>query len=129
MSLLLDTHTFAWFFLGDARLSSTVRNLITAYEADIFVSAISAYEMTLKHRLGSWPEAGPLADRFDNLAERAHFRTLDITASHAIRAGQLPTVHRDPFDRIIVAQAVAEGLRVVSRYRQLEVLGAETVWG
>lgn len=128
MSLLLDTHTFAWFFLGDPRLPEKVRSLVIAYEADIFVSAISAYEMALKHRLGLWPEAGPLVDRFEGLAQQAHFMTLDITASHAIRAGQLSMVHRDPFDRIIAAQAGAEDLRVVSKDKALRALGAEVVW-
>lgn len=128
MSLLLDTHAFAWFFLGDTRLPAKVRSLVTAYEADIFVSAISAYEMALKHRLGLWSEAGSLVDRFESLAQKAHFMTLDVTASHAIRAGQLSTVHRDPFDRIIAAQAEAEDLRVVSRDKELRALGARTVW-
>lgn len=128
MSALLDTHTFAWFFLGDERLPETVRGLI-AYDADVFVSAISGYEMALKHRLGSWPESRLLVDRFEGLCAQAHFRVLDISARHAIRAGLLATVHRDPFDRIIAAQAGAEGLRVVSKDRQLEALGAEVVWG
>ena len=66
---------------------------------------------------------------FDILMDRAHFKPLEITTRHAIRAGQLATVHRDPFDRIIAAQAVAEQLRVVSKDRQMKSLGAEVVWG
>lgn len=128
MSLLLDTHTFAWFVLG-AGLPRLVRKRIEEYEAEIFVSAISAYEMALKYRLGLWPDAGPLVSDFEALTEQLHFKTLDVTAHHAIRAGQLATVHRDPFDRIIAAQAMAEQLRVVSKDRQLEALGAEVVWG
>jgi len=129
VSLLLDTHTFAWFFLADGRLPGAVRDLITGYEHDIFIGAISAHEMALKHRLGLWPEAGPLVEGFDALAGRARFKTLDITVGHAISAGQLSTVHRDPFDRIIAAQAIAERLRVVSKDRELMKLGAEVVWG
>jgi len=128
VSLLLDTHTFAWFFLGDARLPQAVRSLIIAPETDIFVSAISAYELALKFRLGLWPEAGPLAHRFETLIQQAYFKPLDITAAHALRAGLLPNVHRDPFDRIIAAQAVAEQLQVVSKDRELRALGAQTVW-
>jgi PIN domain nuclease of toxin-antitoxin system len=129
VSLLLDTHTFAWFFLGDVRLHQAVRTLITAPETDVFVSAISAYELALKFRLGLWPEAGPLADRFETLIQQAYFKPLDITAAHAIRAGLLPRVHRDPFDRIIAAQAQAENLHVVSRDQELRALGAYTAWG
>ncbi|NLE68401.1 MAG: type II toxin-antitoxin system VapC family toxin [Lentisphaerae bacterium] len=127
MSLLLDTHAFAWFFLGTG-LPRSVRELIEDYEAEIFVSAISAYEIALKYRLGLWPDAGPLVAEFDILTEQAHFQTLDVCAHHAIRAGLLATVHRDPFDRIIVAQAGAERLRIVSKDRQLGALGAEVVW-
>ena len=128
MSLLLDTHTFAWFFLGDARLSRAMRDLIGVYDGDIFVSAISAYEIALKYRLGLWQEAGPLADSFETLLQQAHFKALDIAARHAIRAGLLSTVHRDPFDRIIAAQANVERLKVVSKDSQLNALGAQTVW-
>ena len=99
------------------------------YDADIFISAISAYEVSLKHRLGLWPEIRPLIDDFEALAQRAHFQMLSVTTAHAIRAGLLPIVHRDPFDRIIVAQANIERLRVVSKDRQLAALGAEVVWG
>jgi PIN domain nuclease of toxin-antitoxin system len=128
VSLLLDTHAFVWFFLGDDRLPPRLREFILAYEADIFVSAISAYEMAQKYRLGFWPEIGPLLNDFDLLTERARFRRLDVTALHAVRAGLLATVHRDPFDRILVAQAGVERLRVVSKDKQLEALGAERVW-
>lgn len=127
MSILLDTHTFAWFFLGTG-LSRKVREFIEDYEADVFVSAISAYEMALKHKLGLWPDAGPVLVDVHALAEQAHFKTLDINARHATQAGLLPTVHRDPFDRMIVAQAVVERLTVVSKEKQLEGLGAEVVW-
>ena len=127
MSLLLDTHAFAWFFLGG--LPRRVSAFIEEYEADVFVSAISAYEMSLKHRLGLWPDAGPLVSDFDTLMDRAHFKPLEITTRHAIRAGQLSTVHRDPFDRIIAAQAVEEGLALLSKDEGMRAMGAEVVWG
>lgn len=128
MSFLLDTHTFAWFCRGEV-LSPGLRGFIEDYEADILVSAISAYEMALKYRLGVWPDAGPLVENFESLMEEAHFKALPVTARHAIRAGSLPAIHRDPFDRIIAAQAMAEGLRVVSKDRELKRLGAEVMWG
>lgn len=127
VSLLLDTHTFAWFCLNRS-LPRSIRTMIEDYDADIFVSAMSAYEMSLKYRLGLWPDAGPLVDLFDTIIEQAHFRTLPVTAGHALRAGALPPIHRDPFDRIIAAQAMAEGLTVVSRDGQLTALGARVMW-
>ncbi len=77
-----------------------MREIIEDYEAEIFVSVISAYGMALEHRLGLWPDAGPLVNDFEALVKQAHFTTLDVSAHHAIRAGLLATVHRDPFDRI-----------------------------
>ncbi|MGD9916123.1 MAG: type II toxin-antitoxin system VapC family toxin [Rhizobiaceae bacterium] len=127
MSLLLDTHTFAWFCLNSS-LPSRVRTMIEDYDADIFVSAMSAYEMSLKYRLGLWPDAGALVDSFNTIIDEAHFTALPIMAGHALRAGALPLVHRDPFDRIIAAHAIAEGLSVVSKDGQLAALGARVVW-
>lgn len=111
------------------RLPRALRDLIEAYEADIFVSAISAYEMAQKYRLGLWPEVGPLLNDFHFLTVQARFKRLDVTALHAIRGGLLATVHRDPFDRVLAAQANVERMRVVSKDKRLEALGAETVWG
>ncbi|MBX3570320.1 MAG: type II toxin-antitoxin system VapC family toxin [Rhizobiaceae bacterium] len=127
MSLLLDTHTFAWFCQKDG-LPAPVRTLIEDHSEDVFVSAISAYEMALKFRLGLWPDAGPLVKSFDSIIEEAHFRLLPVTSTHAIRAGLLATIHRDPFDRILAAQAMIEDLRIVSRDKQFELLGAARVW-
>jgi PIN domain nuclease of toxin-antitoxin system len=128
MSLLLDTHAFAWLFLGDSRLPLRLRAFLEAYESDIYVSAISAYEMAQKHRLGNWAEVAPLIDGFDRLVHDAHFAVLNVTPRHAIRAGLMPGEHRDPFDRMLVAQAAVEGLRIVSGDKDLKLLGAEPVW-
>lgn len=129
MSLLLDTHTFVWLFLGDERLPLRMRAFIERYEAEICVSAVSAYEMAQKYRLGKWPEVAPFMDDFERLALEAHFTVLNITPLHAIRAGLIPGVHRDPFDRLLVAQAMVERLRIVSSDEGLRLLGAEPVWG
>ena len=129
MSLLLDTHVFAWLFLGDPRLPPRVRALIETYESDIYVSAISAYEMSQKHRLGKWPEIAPIMDGFERLAHEAVFLVLDLKPVHAIRAGLFDPVHRDPFDRMIAAQAIVEGLRIVSKDEGFRTLGADVVWG
>lgn len=128
MSLLLDTHVFAWLFLGDPRLPPRVRALVESYEADIFVSAISAYEMAQKHRLGKWPEIVPFMEGFERLAGDAHFLVLNLTPAHAMMAGLFDPVHRDPFDRMIAAQSLVERLRIVSKDKELSELGAEVLW-
>lgn len=129
MTLLLDTHTVAWWFFGDKRLSPKVREMIERNEGSTFVSAVSAFEMAQKYRLGKWPQIAPLMDGFDRLAGEHGMLTLPMTPAHAVRAGLLPGPHRDPFDRMLVAQALIEGLGIVSRDKGLRDLGVEPVWG
>lgn len=129
MSLLLDTHTFAWLFLGDPRLPPRVRTFVERYEADIHVSAVSEYEMAQKYRLGRWPGIASLIEGFERLTRAAEFSVLNITPQHAAHAGLMPGEHRDPFDRMLVAQSAIEGLQIVSNDKALRLLGAEPMWG
>ncbi|MFD8106100.1 type II toxin-antitoxin system VapC family toxin [Streptomyces microflavus] len=110
MRLLLDTHVILWW-LGDSdKLSDQVKDLLDT-EPSVHLSAVSAWEIAIKQSLGKLD--GP-----DDLAERvrdSQFTSLPITAGHGVRAGRLPALHRDPFDRILVAQAQIEGMTVVTR--------------
>ncbi|MFE3716972.1 type II toxin-antitoxin system VapC family toxin [Streptomyces cyaneofuscatus] len=110
MRLLLDTHVILWW-LGDSdELSDHVKDLLDT-EPSVHLSAVSAWEIAIKQSLGKLD--GP-----DDLAERvrdSQFTSLPITAGHGVRAGRLPALHRDPFDRILVAQAQIEGMTVVTR--------------
>lgn len=110
MRLLLDTHVILWW-LGDSdELSDQVKDLLDT-EPSAHLSAVSAWEIAIKQSLGKLD--GP-----DDLAERvrdSQFTTLPITAGHGVRAGRLPALHRDPFDRILVAQAQIEGMTIVTR--------------
>jgi len=110
MRLLLDTHVILWW-LGDSdELSDQVKDLLDT-EPSVHLSAVSAWEIAIKQSLGKLD--GP-----DDLAERvrdSQFTSLPITAGHGVRAGRLPALHRDPFDRILVAQAQIEGMTVVTR--------------
>lgn len=110
MRLLLDTHVMLWW-LGDSdELSDQVKDLLDT-EPSVHLSAVSAWEIAIKQSLGKLD--GP-----DDLAERvrdSQFTSLPITAGHGVRAGRLPALHRDPFDRILVAQAQIEGMTVVTR--------------
>ncbi|MEE1732038.1 type II toxin-antitoxin system VapC family toxin [Streptomyces microflavus] len=110
MRLLLDTHVILWW-LGDSdELSDQVKDLLDT-EPSVHLSAVSAWEIAIKQSLGKLD--GP-----DDLAERvrdSQFTSLPITAGHGVRADRLPALHRDPFDRILVAQAQIEGMTVVTR--------------
>jgi PIN domain nuclease of toxin-antitoxin system len=129
VTLLLDTHVFVWWLRGDTRLRPRVRDIIEQNESETYVSAISAYEMSQKYRLGKWPEVAPFMEGFERWADAANLSILNLTSLHAIRAGLIPGAHRDPFDRMLVAQANIEGLRIVSSDEGLRLLGAEPVWG
>lgn len=121
--LLLDTHIFLWWRGEPSRLDSAVRSRIATADI-VFVSVASAWEAGIKVSLGRLTlpdtmEAGVLASGFEKLL---------ITFSHAERAASLPFHHRDPFDRMLVAQAQAEGLTLVTHDRFLEPYGIEILW-
>jgi PIN domain nuclease of toxin-antitoxin system len=128
MRLLLDTHTLAWWLLNDERLSARARDLIGDPENRIFASAISAFETATKHRLGKWPEIGPLTAAFEEIVTSQDFTIIPVSATHAGRAGALQGAHRDPFDRILAAQAQIEGLGLLTNDRRLGSFGIDTIW-
>ena len=109
MRVLLDTHLLLWALGTPSRLPSTARRLID--ESDVYVSAVSIWEISIKAALGKLT-----ADPKEVLAalEPAGFLTLPIVGEHAARVGDLPQVHRDPFDRMLVAQALAEPMRLLT---------------
>ncbi|GID26700.1 type II toxin-antitoxin system VapC family toxin [Paractinoplanes brasiliensis] len=109
MSLLLDTHIVLWWLTDDPTLAADLKDRLD-HEPDVYVSAATIWEVAIKQALGKLKP--------DDLAERIRdsgFRHLDITAAHSIAAGRLPLLHRDPFDRMLIAQAKSEGLTLVTR--------------
>lgn len=128
MRLLLDTHALLWWLAGDAQLSPAAREAIGNPAHEVFVSAASAWEVATKHRLGKLPGAGPLVVDFAREVRRQGFQPLPITLEHGQVAGQLPGPHRDPFDRMLVAQAREEKLAVVSNDAALGAFGVPLVW-
>ena len=127
-SLLLDTNALLWYLLQPALLSAPARHAIQTAPA-LAVSAATVWEVATKHRIGKLPEAGPLVAHglLAALAAQA-IAVLPIAGADAEWAGSHPGEHRDPFDRMIAAQAVLRGLLVVSSDPQLGALGAARVW-
>jgi PIN domain nuclease of toxin-antitoxin system len=119
--LLLDTHTFIWWDNG--KLPRGVVTLIQRAE-EVYVSAATAWEMAIKASLGKLAMKVPVATAIDDNG----FQPLPVTVSHADRVRTLPFHHRDPFDRLLVAQASLEGLGLVSRDRVLHRYDAKIVW-
>lgn len=128
MKLLLDTHAFLWWLDGDRRLSPRARRAIAAEQNAVWVSALSAFEIVLKARLGRLPRAAAVADDLAGAILSQEFIALDVTVAHAQRAGDLPLTHRDPFDRLLAAQAIHEGLHFVSNDETFDRLGVARYW-
>ncbi len=128
MRLLLDTHALLWWLAGDRALPPAARRAIEDPANEVHVSAASAWEVATKHRLGRLPDAGPLAVDFRREVERQGFTALPITVDHAIAAGRLPEIHRDPFDRMLVAQGLAERMALVSNEAAFDSYGVRRVW-
>jgi PIN domain nuclease of toxin-antitoxin system len=126
--LLLDTHTLIWWMAADSALSRSARDRIAGSQDPIFVSAASAWEMAIKVSLGRLPSACGLITDFEELLRADGFQSLVVTAAHGIRAGLLPGPHKDPFDRMLIAQAQAENLAVVSNDPIFDRYGVRRVW-
>ncbi len=128
MRLLLDTHALIWLFEGSPRLSAAAREAIDDPRSDVHVSAVSALEVTTKYRIGRLPGARPLVERFASLLTTYGFHPLAISHGHAHAAGLLVGEHRDPFDRLLIAQAQAENLTLVSNEILFDTFAVARLW-
>jgi PIN domain nuclease of toxin-antitoxin system len=119
VSYLLDTHAFIWLVSSRRTPPVEVTSALQAPGARVLVSAVSAFEVSTKVRLGKLPEGGVLVERWAESVRRLGGLPLDLTMQHALDAGRLDWAHRDPFDRLIVAQALAEDLTLITADRAL----------
>ena len=129
MKLLLDTHVFLWLQTEPERLRKETRTLLASTANEVFLSVASVWEMAIKARLGRLPLPEPLDRYVPTRCEAAGVSLLSISATSAFEVGRLPAHHTDPFDRMLVAQARVEGLRLVTNDRalgryQVEILRA-----
>ena len=123
MRLILDTHAFLWWRDDDSRLKPAVRDQIARSELVVF-SAVSAWEIAIKAGIGKLR----LSTTFERVFDPPGFSKLPLSASHALALSDLPPHHRDPFDRMLIAQAVAEGLTVVTHDRRFESYAVSVLW-
>lgn len=128
MKLLLDTHAFLWWIGDDARLSGPAREAIADPGNDVAFSVASAWELAIKTGLGRFEPDGDLGPFLEEQIQHNAFRVLPVKLEHAVAVSSLPPHHRDPFDRLLVAQAVAEGMVLVSRDPQLRKYDTPTLW-
>lgn len=128
MRLLLDTHALLWWLNGDRRLPLKVRRAIATESNKILLSAASAWEITTKARLGKLPGARDVAADVAGCVAGQGFVSLDITVIHAQRAGSLAGEHRDPFDRMLIAQGQIEDVAVVSNDVVFDRYAVRRIW-
>ena len=128
MRVLLDTHAFLWWVADSTKLSASAHRAIGDEDNDVFVSAASAWEIATKHRLGKLPGAEALAVDIVGTISDQGFDKLPIGVEDAARAGALPGIHRDPFDRVLIAQAMRRNLVLISNESRFDQYGVRRLW-
>ncbi|MFM7129645.1 MAG: type II toxin-antitoxin system VapC family toxin [bacterium] len=114
MRLLLDTHIFLWYISGDSNLPVAYRDLIRDSDNNVFLSVVSVWESIIKYNLGKLPLASPPADYLMQQRELHQIQSLPVTEEVLFQLAKLPLLHRDPFDRMMIAQALHHGLTLVT---------------
>jgi PIN domain nuclease of toxin-antitoxin system len=128
MRLLLDTHTFIWAATGDARLSAAALSRLADPQNERFLSTISVYEMAIKIQLRKLDLKRPSKEFVEQTVRRAHIVELPVRTTHSIAILNLPPIHKDPFDRLIVATAIEEDLHLVTSDDLLRKYPVKTIW-
>jgi PIN domain nuclease of toxin-antitoxin system len=128
VNLLLDSHTFLWFVDADARLSSAAQNLRVDASNRKFVSIASCWEITIKVSLGKLTLGEPATTFLPRELAANHFELLAIDLRHATFVETLPRHHRDPFDRLLIAQALVESIPIVSVDATFDAYGVQRLW-
>jgi PIN domain nuclease of toxin-antitoxin system len=125
---LLDTHALIWWLAGDEALSDRARKAIEDEDNSIAVSAASAMEVATKFRIGKLPNAALLAQNFEVVIADQGFFEIAITVHHAVRAGEMNIPHKDPFDRLLIAQAQAEDMVLISNEALFDGFAVNRLW-
>ena len=128
MNLLLDTHALIWWTQDDPKLSRRAHRAIGNAENAVYASAVSAMEIVTKFRIGNLGDAAGLALRFEERIEAEDFRPLPISVTHGRLAGTLSNPHKDPFDRLLIAQALTDNLILVSNEVMFDTFGVKRLW-
>lgn len=128
MRALLDTHALLWWAENDPRLGHEARSALEGGDAELLVSAVSVYELRLKDNLGKLPSGKALLADLDGYFKEQGFGLLDLSVRHADLAGRLPRHHRDPFDRMLMAQAILEGIPIISNEELFDDFGVRRLW-
>ncbi len=128
MNVLIDSHTFLWYVNADPRLSDTARTLINNPANVVFLSVASAWELSIKFSTGKLTLSQPFPDFLDAQLALNTFRLLPIHLHHLRRVATLPFHHKDPFDRLIIAQSLTDNYPLISVDEQMDASGIKRLW-
>lgn len=128
MTLLLDTHTFLWFVLNDANLGATARTPIVDPQDDVLLSPATYWEIAIKISIGKYRLPGPFEIFMEQQIALNDFDVLPITVAHVSVVATLPFHHRDPFDRLLVSQAMVEQVPILSEDPSLDAYPVNRIW-
>ena len=125
MNVLIDTHVFLWFIFDDPQLSVRARDVIEDENNDVYLSVASVWEMAIKAGMGRLPLIEPVEAFIPQQLLRTNIQLLPISLVHALHVASLPGHHRDPFDRLLVAQSLIEGLPILSIDATFDAYGVD----
>jgi PIN domain nuclease of toxin-antitoxin system len=127
---LLDTHCLAWAVGDPSLLSQAALEVLTHAENDLLISPASIWEMSIKHQAGKWPEVAPFLDEhlFQQFSRRLFLQELPVRIPHTRLAGQFKVAHKDPFDRLLAAQALLEGVALISKDDIFDTFPITRIW-
>jgi len=128
MKLLLGTCTFLWIVAGAPELSDHARRTFSAPDNEVYLSAVSAWEIAVKHSLGRLPLPTPPSEFVPEMRQRHGIAPLALSEEAALLLGKLPLNHRDPFDRMLICQATAEGMVLLTPDEQIVSYPVRTLW-
>jgi PIN domain nuclease of toxin-antitoxin system len=128
MRLLLDTHTFLWWIADDARLSKQVRSLLADETHDVYLSVISVWEIAIKEKVGKLNVPRDFSGFITSQLELNSFNVLSVQLQHVIKVHDLPDIHRDPFDRLLIAQALVESTTLLTDDAAIKRYEVGTLW-
>ncbi|MCW5960280.1 MAG: type II toxin-antitoxin system VapC family toxin [Pyrinomonadaceae bacterium] len=127
MKILIDTHIFLWMFLTPSRISANVSALLKNSNNDLFLSSASSLEIAIKYRIGKLKLPDSPEIYVPDRINRANLKSLDITQRHALAITDLPQIHKDPFDRLLITQANIENFKLLSADRVFDLYGLDFI--
>ena len=128
MRFLVDTHAFLWAVLSPEKLTERVRSVFTDREAELLVSIATPWEMAIKAGIGELENGAEILDDFENRVTASGYRILETSIQRTIRSGYLPRHHKDPFDKLLIAQALDLNVPILSRDEIFDLYGVQRVW-